>query len=169
MEVNKLPRLNFEDNETGCCPRFDPEPWNEKEFVFEDKLFLKSGTINFMHMPLNMKSMMNKTWKKILDADADSEEEFAILSYDPSPWRSEHYFTVTNEVPNGDNVKMSGRFLTKVFEGPYRDAGKWVQVMEEYVKSNNEEIDKLYFYYTTCPKCAKHYGKNYVVGFARVK
>jgi len=26
-----------------------------------------------------------------------------------------------------------------------------------------------FFYYTTCPKCAKHYGKNYVVAFAEVQ
>ena len=27
---------------------------------------------------------------------------------------------------------------------------------------------QLLFYYTTCPKCAKAYGKNYVVLFAQV-
>lgn len=29
-------------------------------------------------------------------------------------------------------------------------------------------LEKLYFGYTTCPKCAKAYGKNYVVLFAKV-
>jgi len=29
-------------------------------------------------------------------------------------------------------------------------------------------LDKLYFGYTTCPSCAKAYGKNYVVLFAKV-
>ncbi len=27
---------------------------------------------------------------------------------------------------------------------------------------------ELYFFYTTCPKCAKAYGKHYVVLFAQV-
>ncbi|MHC1707784.1 MAG: hydrolase [Bacteroidales bacterium] len=27
---------------------------------------------------------------------------------------------------------------------------------------------KTYFYYTTCPKCAKAYGKNYVVSLVEV-
>jgi hypothetical protein len=27
----------------------------------------------------------------------------------------------------------------------------------------------MYFFYTTCPRCAKHYGKNYVVGVAQVQ
>jgi hypothetical protein len=30
------------------------------------------------------------------------------------------------------------------------------------------QIGNLYFY-TTCPKSAKYYGKNYVVGVAKVK
>jgi hypothetical protein len=29
-------------------------------------------------------------------------------------------------------------------------------------------LETLYFFYTTCPKCAKHYGKNYVVAVAKV-
>jgi len=40
--------------------------------------------------------------------------------------------------------------------------------MQNYVKSKNKDLKKLYFYYTTCPKCAKIYGKNYVVLLAQV-
>ena len=59
-------------------------------------------------------------------------------------------------------------FLTKVFEGPYQNVGKWAMEMAEYVKGKGKEIKKLYFSYTTCPKCAKAYGKNYVVLFAQI-
>ena len=169
MNINELPKTDFEDNETNCCPRFQPEGWDEKEFVFKDKLFLKATTINFLHRPLNMNSVMQKTWNKIEEADADSSDEFALLSYDPSAWRGEHYFTITKEVPGEEIVKMNGTFMTKVFEGPYKEAGSWYGKMEDYVKSRGKKADKIYFYYTTCPKCAKHYGKNYVVGFAKVK
>jgi hypothetical protein len=31
------------------------------------------------------------------------------------------------------------------------------------------DSETLYFFYMTCPKCAKHYGKNYVVAVAKVK
>ena len=27
--------------------------------------------------------------------------------------------------------------------------------------------EEVYFFYTTCPRCAKAYGRNYVVGVAR--
>jgi hypothetical protein len=29
-------------------------------------------------------------------------------------------------------------------------------------------MEKLYFYYTMCPKCAKAYGQNYTVILAKV-
>ena len=40
--------------------------------------------------------------------------------------------------------------------------------MNDYVKSKDKRINKLFYFYTTCPKCAKTYGKNYVVLFAQV-
>jgi hypothetical protein len=65
-------------------------------------------------------------------------------------------------------VTLTGHYLTKVFEGPYRDAGKWAQEMKRFVSSKGKHLRKLYFFYTTCPKCAKQFGKNYVVAFAEV-
>jgi len=35
------------------------------------------------------------------------------------------------------------------------------------VKSKDLTINKWYMWYTTCPKCAKKWGKNYVVLIAR--
>jgi hypothetical protein len=40
--------------------------------------------------------------------------------------------------------------------------------MKEYVENKEKSLKKLYFSYTTCPKCAKAYGKNYVVLFAQI-
>ncbi len=50
-----------------------------------------------------------------------------------------------------------------VFEGPYSRAGKWAGEMAALLKEQGRPLKKLYFWYTTCPKCAKVYGKNYVV------
>jgi hypothetical protein len=64
---------------------------------------------------------------------------------------------------------LSGTFLTKVFEGPFVEAPSWAAQMQAYVAGRGQTIQKLYFGYTTCPKCAKAYGKNYVVLFAKVQ
>ena len=165
---NELPKMSLDNSETGCCPKFNPEPWDEKSFVFDKKLFVKAKTRNFLHIPLNMGSVIPRTWKKIEQVGAGSKDSFLMLSYDPSPWTGEHYFSAEKEVSGEDMVSLSGTFLTKVFEGPFKDAKKWVKAMEEYVKSKGKSVKKLYFFYTTCPKCAKHFCKNYVVAFAEI-
>jgi hypothetical protein len=119
-----------------------------------------------MHIPLNMDWMMKKTWKKFLETDAAPTTEYLVLSTDPSPWRGDHYFTVTKDVPNAEMATLSGNYLTKVFEGPYRNAGRWVREMQQFLFAKGKQLRKLYVFYTTCPKCAKHFGKNYVVAFA---
>jgi NMD protein affecting ribosome stability and mRNA decay len=40
--------------------------------------------------------------------------------------------------------------------------------MKAYAGDRGEVAEKTYFFYTTCPRCAKHYGKNYVVAVAKV-
>lgn len=58
---------------------------------------------------------------------------------------------------------LSGTFLTRVYEGPYRNMRKWIGEMKSFVQGKGKALRKLLFFYTTCPKCAKKYGKNYVV------
>jgi len=57
---------------------------------------------------------------------------------------------------------------SKVFEGPYRDMRKWIREMKAFVETKGKDLKKLYFFYTTCPRCAKKYGKNYVAILAQV-
>jgi len=40
--------------------------------------------------------------------------------------------------------------------------------MAEWMEGRGQKIRKLLMYYTTCPKCARHYGKNYVVILAQL-
>jgi hypothetical protein len=169
MSHATLPKFNMDNSETGCCPRFDPNGWDGEEFELVDRPFLRATTKSFMHIPLNIGSVFTKSLAKIEEAGASPTDEYLTLSHDLSPWRGEHYFTVTKEVPGAEVVKLSVRFLAKVFEGPFRDAGKWAKELAEFVESQGKQIRKCYFFYTTCPKCAKHYGKNYVVGFAQTE
>lgn len=168
MTQTALPTCGMDNSATGCCPRFEPDGWDGEEFEFREWLFVRTTTVNFLHIPLNMGSMIKRTWAKIEQAEAVPKDAFLMLSTDPSPWRGEHYFLVTREVSGSQMVRLSGLHLTKVFEGPYRDAGKWARDMERYVQSQGKTLKTLYFFYTTCPKCAKVYGKNYVVAFAAV-
>jgi len=157
------------DNE--CCPKFDPEPWQEKEIIWKEKLFIRGTVPQFMHIPLpgTFGKAVGRMWQKIEDAQAKPDtNDFIMLSTESSPWKGEIYITTTKEVPNAENVKFSGTYLTKVFDGPYNDVPKWIKEMTPFVAAKGKSVNKWFFYYTTCPKCAKKYGHNYVVTFAEV-
>jgi hypothetical protein len=157
----------YNQSETGCCPRFNPEPWDEKEITFDNKLFIKDHVTSFFHIPLNFGKVMVKNMELIKKADALAPEPL-ILSDEKSLWGSDIYIAVTKEVPGTEMVKISGTYLTKVFEGHYKNAPNWARQMKEYVASRAKEIKKMYFFYTTCPKCAEYYGKNYTVILAQI-
>ncbi len=91
--------METSDDQT-CCPKFDPIPWDNVNFDWNDKRFVKSSVCTFFYMPLNFGSVMKKMDKKISEAGADWSEGICLA--------------------------------------------------------------------TTCPKCAKKYGKNYVVLMAKV-
>jgi len=155
------------DSETGCCPRFNPQPWDKKEVTFKDKLFIKDHVVSFLHIPLNMNKVMVKNMEMIAKAGALSEVPM-VLSDEKSLWGADIYIAVSKDVPGAEVVKMSGTYLSQVFEGPYKNIRLWVKEMFDYVREQKKELKKLYFFYTTCPKCAKFYGKNYVVLLAQV-
>ncbi|MHB0915061.1 MAG: hydrolase [Thermoleophilia bacterium] len=168
MDTNQLPRYDMSDNPTGCCPRFKAEGWDGQELHFEDKLFVKARTRSIFHIPVNFGSVFPRTFAAIEAVQEKNEDDFIVMSQDTSPWTGEHYFAVDRDIPGQEMARLSGDFMTRVFEGPYKDMGKWDVEMAQYVASRGKVAEKSYFFYTTCPKCAKHYGKNYVVAVTQV-
>jgi len=155
------------DPNERCCAKFDPGPWDGREITWENKKFVTDRVRSFLHIPLNFGSVMKRVVERVEAAGA-KPEAMIVLSDENSLWGADVYVDVTADVPNARMATLSGSFLTKVFEGPYRNVRIWVREMTEYVASRGKAVKKLYFYYTTCPRCAKAYGKNYVVLLAEV-
>ena len=162
----KLADTNYDNSETGCCARLDTAKWEGRTLEWKDKPFLKDHIRAFLHIPLNFGSVISRDLAAVENAEAYPEEPLT-LSDELSPWGSDILVAVDRTVPEVRMETISGTFLTKVFEGPFRDAGKWGHQMEAYVKEKGHEVEKIYHYYATCPKCAKHFGKNQVVLFAK--
>jgi hypothetical protein len=95
-------------------------------------------------------------------------ERFLMLVDENSLWGADVYIHVTRDAPGAEMATISGTFLCKVFEGPFKNIGTWIKQMTNYVAAQGKKCQKLWFYYTTCPKCAKKYGKNYVVLLAQI-
>jgi len=168
MNLNQLPHYDQSVNTTGCCPKFNPEGWDGQELHFKDKPFIRARTHSAMHVPLDMGTVFSRVQRHIEDADAFDENDFIVLSTDLSAWKGEHFFSVSKPVPHEEMTTLSGDFITKVFEGPYKEAKHWHEEMQEMVRAKGKQPGRVMFFYTTCPKCAEAYGKNYVVGVAEV-
>lgn len=152
-----------------CCPEFDPSVWDEKEHFWNEKPFLKDSVFQIMHIPMNTSSVIKRMFDKVQKENAAPDnKDFLILFYDPSSWKSEVYMTVTKEIPNGENVKITGNFISKVFDGAYNEVPLWIKQMDEFLSKRNQKAIKYYFHYAYCPKCSKKYGHNYCIAFAQV-
>ena len=114
---------------TGCCPRFDPEPWDQKRIIWDDRRFVQDRVRSFLHIPLNFGSVMKRNMAQIEAADAKSEDVI-VLSDENSLWGADVYIGVAKSIPQVRMARISGTFLSKVFEGPYKNIRKWVAQMQ---------------------------------------
>ena len=154
-------------NEKECCPKFDPTPWDGKIFEWSNKKFIKDKVFTLFFMPINFGSVMTKMMTKVEKAGVQIPE-YLCLSDHTSKLNMDIYLAVDKEVPGTENVTLSGKYISKVYEGDFKETGEWCKDFSEYMKSKGLVMKKMYMWYTTCPKCAKKYGKNYVVIIAEV-
>lgn len=164
-----MPKTYTTTNETGCCALPNIDGWQRTVVEFDNRHFIRLFTRSMMFVPLNMDEIMTELQEIAEKAGVTMPpEETMTLSRDLTPWRAEHLYAVSKPVPDADNVVLDGKFASIVFEGDYMKAKEWFDDMVEYSLELGHKSDEIYFFYTTCPKCAEHYGKNYVVGLAKL-
>ncbi|MBS3079089.1 hypothetical protein J4218_03135 [Candidatus Pacearchaeota archaeon] len=156
-----------------CCPKFNPSKWDGKTFVWKNKFFIKESIPTLFHIPFP--PMIGSRITKMMDLAEKSKkvsskkDEMLILFHDPSAFRTEIYVSVTGNVSNRNNVKISGTFIARVFTGDYGDIPKLMKQMKEYLLKKGKTAKDYYIHYAYCPKCVKKYGNNYMIFFAKVK
>lgn len=155
---------NQKNNEI-CCPEFNPIPWNEKILEWNNKKFIKDSVRTFFYMPLNFGPVMRRLSRKIERHHVAVPDNLGISDH-TSRWNMDIYLAVDKELPDAENITLSGRFASKVYEGPYRDTTKWGKDFNAWCSQCNVHPARYFMWYTTCRKCAKKYGKNYVVMMA---
>ena len=153
--------------EKECCPKFDPALWDDKTFEWSNKKFIKDKVKTAFYAPLNFAGVIKRMNEKVEKAGAQIPD-WLCLSDHTSKWNMDLYLAVDRDIPDAENVMFSGKFLIKVYEGDFKDTGKWCKDFESLAKKKGMAVKKWYMWYTTCPACAKKYGKNYVVIVAEV-
>jgi hypothetical protein len=152
---------------TGCCPPFDPTSWQARELVWNEKLFVVDRVHSLLHVPIDMARKVRLNRARI-DAAAAAPSRGLMLLDEDSLWGADLYLEVTRPVAGAKMTTLSGKFRTEIFEGAFHKVGDWATEMRERVAASGARVEKIYFDYTTCPRCAKAYGKNYVVLFAKL-
>lgn len=148
-------------NESVCCPQFDPGPWDDRMIEWKNKKFVKDNVFTFFFMPVNFGRVMRRIDKKVRAAGAGMQDYLALSDH-TSKWNMDLYVAVDREVAGIENTTLTGNFYSKVYEGPFNATAKWCHDFENIVKARGLGIKRWFMWYTTCPKCAKKYGKNYV-------
>lgn len=155
-------------NETGCCPVPNVSDWDRRAIDLNQR-FIRRYTRSLLHVPMNMGSVMTALLAEAEAAGAAMPADHGmILSHEISAWRAEQLYAVSAPVEGADNVVLEGAFASRVFEGPYGRSREWSEGLIEYARSLGHEVSDVYFFYTTCPTCAKHYGANYVIVLGRL-
>jgi len=113
-------------------------------------------------MPMNFGQVMKRLDRKITASGVKVLDNLGLSDH-TSKWNMDLFLAVDKEVTDAENVTISGKFYSKVYEGPFKDTEKWCKDFESIASAKGYSIKKWYMWYTTCPKCAKKYGKNYVV------
>lgn len=145
-----------------CCPKFNPQPWQDSIVEWDNKIFIKDKVCTVFYMPLNFGKVITRLDKMVKNVEANCVDGLC-LSEHTSMWNMNLYFAVDKNIPNADNIMLSGKYYCKVYEGNFSETGKWTKDFNTSAKEKGYTIGKLYMWYTTCPKCAKKFGKNYVV------
>jgi hypothetical protein len=156
------------DSQLVCCPEFNPEPWNDKILIWENKRFIKEKVCTLFYMPVNFGRVMKRLDRKVTAAEAQIPD-WLCLSDHTSKWNMDIYLAVDKDIPNSENVVINGKFYSRVYEGPFKETGNWCKDFESVAQTKGFQVKKWYMWYTTCPKCAKKYGKNYVVVVGQIE
>ena len=153
--------------ETGCCPILKATEWDKKTFNWKNKPFYRTSCLSLFHIPLTMGSAITEA-VKILSAKGLMGKDFMCISKEDGLLSTTLLISLKHDAPGLPIERITGQFMSRLFEGDYKDTGKWVSEMMDYVKSKGKTATELLFWYGTCPKCAKVYGKAQTVIFAHV-
>lgn len=154
--------------EEVCCERFNPAPWDGKTVEWKDKKFIKDKVFTIFYMPVNFGQVITRIMKRADDAKVTIQDGMALSDH-TSMWNMDIYVAVDKEVAGAQNVMINGSFISKVYEGDFKETGAWMKDFESYCAQKGVKTKKIYMWYTTCPACAKKHGKNYVVVFGQIK
>lgn len=161
------PNGPIRESDAEHCPAVDRAAWDDKVFVWNDRPFLKVKVKTVFWVPLDMGKKIRRARAQLEGAGAAVAGGLILMQH-RSPWETDLYIDVAGPVPGAQIVTIGGTFMTRVFDGQYRDAPRFAGEMQRHVEGHGKKLHKLYYAWNACPRCAKAAGRNSCVVFAEV-
>lgn len=133
--------MRVEGNNITLNPQFNRESWDDVEFVWNHKPFIRTTVSEVMHFPIidNLdtinQSLLHKAYKMNIIPD---DNEALLLRHPVSPWKEEVLLSVTKPVADKDYVELSGTFRSRVFEGKKTQLRSFFRQMEAFLIGRDE-------------------------------
>jgi hypothetical protein len=112
---------------------------------WENKTFIRDKVATFLYMPLNFGGVMRRLDKKVRQAGA-MVPDYLCLSDHTSKWNMDLYLAVDKNIPGAHNTTLSGQYFSKVYEGPFKDTGKWMKDFKVAAKAKGINPKKTYMW-----------------------
>jgi hypothetical protein len=168
-QVTSKPLAKMKPKEDICCKNIDLAKWNFRRVKWRNKPFyvVKYGT--FFHIPIGMDKVMTNGMELLRTKYKTDYPEF-WLAKDTGLFSAKMFFAVNRVNPRDPNVIMlSGTYVTRGFQGPYKNMGNYIRVfMEQVHQKYGLKPKDLLFWYVNCPKCAKKQGGPKIVIFGKI-
>ena len=147
--------MSSEIENQECCPRFDPAPWNGKLFEWNNKRFIKDSVTTQFYIPLNFGEVIMRMNERVA-RDGAEMPDWLCLSDHTSESNMDLYLAVDREVKDAENITLSGKFLSKAYEGSFENTGEWCRDFEELCKRSGIGYQKMvYVVYYLSGLCRK--------------
>lgn len=133
--------MRLEGKTITLTPQFNRESWDDVEFVWNRKPFIRTTVPEVMHLPIveNLESINQHLLHKAYNMNVIPDDNDALLLRHPvSPWHEEVLLSISKPVDDKDYVEVSGTFRSKVFEGRKSQLRSFFRQMRDDLVTHNE-------------------------------
>lgn len=152
----------MENQDFECCPPFNHQEWQDKSFVWKNKIFIKAKVFTLFYMPINFGSVIKQLDKKIKQANGEVND-WLCLSDHTSMWNMDIYLAVDKNIPGVENTTISGNYYSRVYEGDFKNTKQWCEDFSLKVKEKGKKLKKMYMWYYFSMLISSTYLYNYYI------
>ena len=159
------------DKITGGTQQFNRECWDEVEFVWNRKPFLRASLPEVFRVPIvdNIDSVTHSLEKKVAELGAtEADAKKIILRHPLSAWKEEVLVSLDKPVADPHYVELTGTFRSKVFVGNSTQLRSFFKQMDSYLATQNEKALTYYAFKTSCHMASNNYEECTYVIIAQV-